>query len=93
MGLKWKTKSGDVIEVADMTDHHLNNAITMLERQADNHHANANYGIAYWGNPDSMGAYYAEQQGFEELDKALAKERWIEALKAERDTRLIPVDR
>ena len=83
----WTTKDGRQINVRDMSEQHFHNTIQMLRRKAEDEHANARYGICYWGDPDGMGAYYAEAQGFEHLERALEIENRIEALKRARTKR------
>ena len=41
--LKWKTKNGDEISIKRMSDSHLENAIKMIEKMADNEEKRTEY--------------------------------------------------
>jgi len=50
--MKWETKDGQIIDMKDMSDNHLNNCIKMIERQLRDKPDN----YVYMGD-----SYYAEQ--------------------------------
>lgn len=82
--MKWKTKSGEVIDIKDMTYSHLKNAIAMLER--DTAEMRREYPQVYTGD-----SYYAEQavncenrQTEDELERRYAA---IEKMKKELQSR------
>ena len=76
----WRTKEGFLVRLGDMTDTHLMNAHKMLRRLVDKHDRDAIAGFSYNGNPDGMGAYYAEQAANESMDKAIDFSRGAQML-------------
>ena len=51
--MKWKTKTGEILNVKDMTDNHIANCIKMVERQL----ARLDDGQVYTGDSDLAGQW------------------------------------
>lgn len=76
----WIQRDRTTIRLGDMSDSHLANAIRMCRRIADKHMTEMGAAYSYPGNPDGMGAYYADQAGHEAGDKMLQWSRAAETL-------------
>lgn len=79
---KWKTKDGQVIDVKDMTDSHLNNAINYLQRKIDD----APCIGGYMGDGDAA-VMTAEAEDDHNLRILEVLEKGLEMLEAEKKRR------
>lgn len=73
--LYWRTKSGERIAISEMTEKHIRNAVSMLERKYDE-----TLDAAYSFSGDTMASYYAEGEGTEECGRILG---WLNVLRGE----------
>lgn len=80
--LTWKTKDGRDVKVMEMTDQHLVNTVTFLQRNIDIYKDDELAGYAH-GFGGDMASYYAEGSAMAAGDKRAAAEEWLAIMKQE----------
>lgn len=84
----WKTKSGQLIRIKDMTIYHLENTIKFLERKLDEMDG-MEYMTYYTSSSGDIASYYAEQCIAEEVQEYNRIENLVKDLKDYHKTKLL----
>lgn len=83
----WKTRGGDEIDVRDMTDNHIRNALNMCKGRASALSSLADRACAYAMDAPDGAAMAAEQEADYAMDEAGKALIWVRIFKQELERR------